>query len=104
MGDPLGLISGSGGVRPTPPAQAPGVLRPGEEGASFRDVLLKNIEEVNRLQQDATRAIEDLQAGRRSDVENVLTATAKADLAFKMLQAVRNQVIRAYDEIQQMRV
>jgi flagellar hook-basal body complex protein FliE len=103
MSDPLGLISGVGGSGPIQPraavtnANAP-------EGASFKDVLLKNIEEANRLQQDATKAVEDLQTGKRTDIENVLTATAKADLAFKALQAVRNQVVRAYDEIQQMRV
>jgi flagellar hook-basal body complex protein FliE len=34
----------------------------------------------------------------------MLVATNKADTAFKMLQAVRNQVMRAYEDIQQMRV
>lgn len=102
MPDPLGLIN-TGGTRPIQPTRA---IEPAADpnGPTFKDVLLKNIEEVNKLQQDATKAIEDLQSGQRNDVENVLTATAKADLAFKMLQAVRNQVVRAYDEIQQMRV
>lgn len=103
MADPLGLISGAGGPRPVQPMSS--AQPAGDPNApSFKDVLMKNIEEVNKLQQDATKAIEDLQTGQRRDVENVLTATAKADLAFKMLQAVRNQVVRAYDEIQQMRV
>lgn len=105
MSDPLGLISGSGGsspVRPVNRAAPAGGEQPGQP--SFRDVLMRNIDEVNKLQQDATRAVEQLQTGQRADVENVLTATAKADMAFKMLQAVRNQVMRAYDEVQQMRV
>jgi flagellar hook-basal body complex protein FliE len=42
--------------------------------------------------------------GRRDDLEGVIMATEKADTAFKMLQAMRNQVMQAYDEIKQMRV
>lgn len=106
MGDPLGLI-GAGGGAGRAEALGPGVgsARPREAGTpDFKDVLLKNLEEVNRLQQDATQAVEDLQTGKRQDLESVLIATQKADLAFRTLQAVRNQVLKAYDEIQQMRV
>jgi flagellar hook-basal body complex protein FliE len=102
MADPLGFISGPSSQRPIGPA---GPVSPGAgQGPTFKDVLLKNIEEVNRLQQDANQATEDLMTGQRDDPEQVMTAIAKADLAFKTLQAVRNQVIRAYDEVQQMRV
>ena len=59
--------------------------------------------QVNKLQQDATTAIEDLQTGQRTDVEGVLTAAQKADTAFRMLVAVRNKVQAAYEEIKQMR-
>jgi flagellar hook-basal body complex protein FliE len=103
MSDPLGLIGTTSGapVRPTAPGAAPAGQ---PQGPSFKDVLLRNIDEINKLQQDATRAVEDLQTGRRDDVEGVLIATAKADTAFKMIQAVRNQVMQAYEEIQTMRV
>jgi flagellar hook-basal body complex protein FliE len=100
MTDPLGLIRNTAGSSPL----GGGVrAKPGESG-SFKDVLLKNIDEVNKLQQDASRAAEDLAAGRRDDVEGVMLATSKADTAFKALQAVRNRVMEAYDEIKQMRV
>lgn len=104
MADPLGLIgaAGSGGVVP---ARAAGPTAPADPSSpTFRDVLLKNLEEVNRLQHDAQTAMEDLASGRRHDVEGVMIATQKADTAFKALQAVRNKVIQAYEEIQQMRV
>jgi flagellar hook-basal body complex protein FliE len=102
MTDPVGLIGGTGGLDPrrvglgTSPGPAPGT-------PSFKDTLLANLDEVNRLQQDATSAVEQLQTGQRHDVENVLLATAKADTAFRMLQALRNRVMEAYDEIKQMR-
>ncbi len=110
MSDPLGFISG--GIDRTrhlrPPAQPdgtqPGAAQPGEAPAkSFKDVLLDSLDEANRLQQEATRAVEDLQTGERQDVENVLLATAKADNAFRMLQSLRNRVMEAYDELKQMR-
>ena len=71
---------------------------------SFKDVLMQNIEQVNRLQQDAEIAIEDLIAGRRDDADSVMIAKQKADIAFQMLMQVRNKLVDAYDEIRQMRV
>lgn len=102
MTDPLGLIGGAGGVHNTPLQHAQDKPQPG--GPSFKDVLLKNLEQVNQLQQEATTAIEDLQTGKRDDLEGVLLATQKADLAFKTLLAVRNKVQAAYEEIKQIRV
>lgn len=101
MTDPLGLIRTTN----TAPARSiAGGVRPEAGAPSFKDVLLQNIDEVNKLQQDATRAVEDLTTGRRDDVEGVMLATSKADTAFKALQAVRNRVMEAYDEIKQIRV
>lgn len=73
-------------------------------GPSFKDVLMDNLKDVNKLQQEATTAIEDLHTGKRSDVEGVLMATQKADMAFKMLLSVRNKVQAAVEEIKQLRV
>ncbi len=104
--DPLGLIGSSGGVDP---AQGPGrspaggpVRDPNAPG--FSDLLKENLEKVNQLQRDATRAIEDLQSGKRDDLETVMIATQKADTAFRMLLATRNKVLEAYEEIKQIRV
>lgn len=103
MSDPLGIIQGGGGVQgPRGGGQAGPAGEP--EGPAFGDVLRENLNRVNELQQDATRAIEDLQTGQRDDVENVLMATAKADMAFQLLQQVRNKVVDAYQQIQQFRV
>ncbi len=101
MTDPLGLISGANGAAPLPPKPpAPEQV----EGPSFKDVLMANIEQVNRLQQDAEMAIEDLTTGKRDDVATVMVAKQKADMAFQMLQQVRNKMMDAYEEIKQMRV
>ncbi|MCB9840361.1 MAG: flagellar hook-basal body complex protein FliE [Phycisphaeraceae bacterium] len=102
MSDPLGLIGAAGGALRLPSGVP--AARAGGPGPSFKETLLQNIDQVNQLQQDATRAIEDLATGDRDDVEGVILATQKADSAFKMLQAVRNKVVEAYQEINQVRV
>ncbi len=104
MSDPLRLIGpsteGAAGLQRT----ARPAPRIDPNAPTFKDVLMANIKEVNKLQQDTTRAVEDLHTGRRTDVEGVAIAMQKADTAFKMLQAVRNKVVAAYEEIQQMRI
>jgi flagellar hook-basal body complex protein FliE len=108
MTDPLGLISSAGGAHPVSPNKPASVQDPeakqSEPTESLKKVLLENIEQVNKLQQDADMAIEDLQAGRRDDVANVMIAKQKADMAFQMLLQVRNKMVDAYEEIKQMRV
>lgn len=108
MTDPLGLISGAnaaGGVSPIRPAAPKGPEGPGAEpSASFKDVLMKHIDQVNRLQQDAELAIEDLASGKRDDMDAVLMAKQKADIAFQMLLQVRNKMMDAYEEVKQIRV
>jgi flagellar hook-basal body complex protein FliE len=102
MTDPLGLIPGSGGAGPVHPARPQG---PGKKpDTAFKDVLMSHIEQVNKIQQDAEMAIEDLAAGRRDDIDGVLIAKQKADLAFSMLLQVRNKMMDAYEEVKQMRV
>lgn len=103
MTDPLGLIGQSGSIGRISPGMRPGA-RPNEGGPNFKDLLLKQIDEVNRLQQDADAAIEDLQTGKRDDLESVLIATQKADTAFRMLLQVRNKVMDAYEEVKQIRI
>lgn len=104
MADPLGLIQNLGQSPLTPSAP----LKPHDPSAqpapNFKDLLMQNIEQVNKLQQDAEMAVEDLVAGRRDDTASVLIAKQKADLAFQMLLQVRNKLVAAYDEIKQMRV
>lgn len=106
MTDPLGLINrGMAGVsRPEAPSRPQAGDAASGGGASFKDALMRNIEQVNKLRQDADHAIEDLASGRRDDVMGVMVAQQKADLAFQMLLQVRNKMVDAYQEIKQMRV
>lgn len=103
MADPLGLIpTAVGGVAPLAPLRPAGVGAAGDV-PSFKEVLMQNLEQVNKLQQEAQTAIEDLKTGR-GDPAGVMMAKAKADTAFQMLLQVRNKLMDAYEEIKQIRV
>jgi len=103
MSDPIGLIGASGST-PMRQNQLNNPNTKPDGAPSFKEALMKSLEQVNEAQQDADRAVEDLVTGKRQDVEGVILATRKADTAFQMLQSVRNKVMGAYDEIKSIRV
>jgi flagellar hook-basal body complex protein FliE len=87
---------------PVSPAPRPGPAA--SEGPSFKNVLLDSIEQVNTMQQDANRAVEHLATGGDVSPAEVFTAVQKADLAFRMMMQVRNKLVQAYQEVQNVRV
>ncbi len=88
---------GIGKVAATGPAATKSTAPTG--GTSFSDVLKNSIDEVSKMQQDASKAVEDLATGKTEDVTGVMTAMEKSDLAFKTLLAIRAKLMDAYDEI-----
>ena len=73
-------------------------------GASFKDVLMKNLHEVNKMQQDADKQLEDLATGRTNNLFEVISATQKASMAFSMLTQIRNKLQDTYDELKNLRI
>jgi flagellar hook-basal body complex protein FliE len=68
-------------------------------GPSFADTLKASVDEVSRMQQDASKAVDDIASGKTDDVNHVMTAVEKSDLAFKTLLAIRSKLMDAYEEI-----
>ena len=81
---------------------SPGADLPGTGGASFADLLSKQIGEVTQMQRDASQAVQDLATGRTDDVTGVFVAMEKSETAFKTLLAIRSKLLDAYDEIKNM--
>jgi flagellar hook-basal body complex protein FliE len=105
MSDPLGLISNN----PANGASAPGLNgisglgspangKSGTEGLDFKNDLMSH-----KLQQNAEQVKIDAVAGEAS-LDQVIVATETADTAFRMLLAVRNKLVDAYDEVKNVRV
>jgi flagellar hook-basal body complex protein FliE len=76
----------------------------GADAASFKDFLLKSIQDVDSAQQDANKAVETLMTGGDVDPASVLTAVEKADLAFRMMLQMRNKVLSVYQEVKDIRI
>ncbi len=90
---------------PLPPAvQTSSQVGTAQGAGSFKDFLLDSIKEVNSMQQDADRAVEDLVTGGDANPAEVLTAVQKADIAFRMMMQIRNKMVQAYQEVQNIRV
>jgi flagellar hook-basal body complex protein FliE len=71
---------------------------------SFKDVLMKNLNEVNQLQEDADKSLQDFVTGKTQNMGEVISASQKASLAFSMLTQIRNKLQDAYDEVKNLRV
>jgi flagellar hook-basal body complex protein FliE len=93
----LSGIGGMGGVGGALPGAGNAAAPAG--GSKFAEMLQKNIDEVSRLQQDASQAVDDLATGKSDNVTGVMTAVEKSDLAFKTLLAIRSKLMDAYEEI-----
>jgi flagellar hook-basal body complex protein FliE len=74
------------------------------DGASFKDYLLKSLDQVNSMQQQANHTIESMAAGGDVNPAEVLTAVQKADLAFRLTMQIRNKLVQAYQDVQNIRI
>jgi flagellar hook-basal body complex protein FliE len=88
------------GLSPSPGTAASA----GQGTSSFKDFLVKSIGEVNSMQQAADSAVEKLASGEDVNPAEVLTAVQKADIAFRLMMQMRNKMVQAYQEVQNIRV
>ena len=72
--------------------------------SGFSDALRHAVNDVNRLQQDADKAIINVQTGNTGSLHEAIIALEKADISFRTMLQVRNKLIEAYQEIMRMQV
>ena len=77
---------------------------PRGSGQDFKSVLLDSLDEVNRLQTEADEGVQKFLTGESKNVAEVMAAVNKAGIAFDLLMEVRNKMVEAYQEIQQIRL
>lgn len=71
---------------------------------SFEKMLQRSMEEVNVLQEQAEKAIQDLATGQTEDLHKTMILMEKAELSLKLMVQVRNKLLDAYQEIMRMPV
>jgi len=107
MVDPLGA-SPIGAYGPGPAEQGTlsdfGPKEPSKPGESFVDLLKSSINEVNNMQSAAGQKVQKLVTGEISSIHEVMIATEEASIAFNLFMQIRNQLLRAWDEMKRMPV
>lgn len=74
------------------------------DSPSFADFMLGALNEVNSMQEQADSAYQQLFSGGEANTTEVLTAIQKADMSFRMLLQIRNKLVAAYQQIQDIRI
>jgi flagellar hook-basal body complex protein FliE len=93
----IGGLSGQPIAEPLQQKQAP-------KGASFADAIKDALQDVQSVQNDAEKAIQDFAKGEVKDIHTVVIALEKADLSMQTMLQVRNKLLTAYEEISRMQV
>ncbi|MFW6162156.1 MAG: flagellar hook-basal body complex protein FliE [Planctomycetota bacterium] len=95
---PLSRPPGLGPLTPVGPKARP------ETGTGFDDSLSDVVAEVNRVQHEASAAVEGLATGDGANLHEVMLAVNKAELSFTFLMEARNKLVEAYQEVMRMPV
>jgi flagellar hook-basal body complex protein FliE len=95
-------LGGAGLLPPIAEAPKAGGLSAGK--VEFGSYLKDALGEVNQLQQVADKAIQQLVAEGKGDLQDTMVALEKADISFRFMMQVRNKVLEAYQEIIRMQV
>ncbi len=74
------------------------------EQLDFGRLLGQSISEVNSLQNQSTQNVEQLITGGDVEPAEVFASVQKADMAFRMLLQVRNKLMQAYEEVNNIRI
>ena len=86
------------------PAQSPGAAGAGPAGQPFKNILLEALDQVNSMQHQADQAVEQLVTGGDVNPAEVLTSLQKADMSFKLMLQIRNKLVQAYQEVNNIRI
>jgi flagellar hook-basal body complex protein FliE len=91
-------------IAPTTPAVAP---LPSDDagaasGTSFKDAVKSMLEGVNDKMVAADQASTDLATGKSNDFDGTVKALEEAGMAFQFTMSIRNKIMDAYSEVQQM--
>ena len=89
---------------PLGPGRGPSAGKGVADGNEFGNFLSEQLGEVNDLQMQADTSINELATGKSEDVHATMIAMQKADVSFRLLMAVRNKLLDAYDEVMRMQV
>ena len=72
--------------------------------AGFQRVVSEFLQDVNAQEIQADQALEQLVTGKTDNVHDVVLSLAEADLSFRLVLEIRNQLMESYQEIMRMQM
>ena len=73
-------------------------------GQPFKNILLEALNQVNTMQTQANEAVQQLVTGGDVNPAELLTTLQKADISFRMMLQIRNKLVQAYQEVNNIRI
>jgi flagellar hook-basal body complex protein FliE len=70
----------------------------------FVDIFKDMFTDVNNEQIAADSKIAEMVAGKNKDISGTMIQMEKADISLRMLMAVRNKAVSAYEEVMRMQI
>lgn len=77
---------------------------PKSGGEDFLSMVREQLEKVSQMQSEADDNVQKLLTGESANMTEVFTAARKAQVAFSLLLEIRNKLLDAYNDVQNMRV
>ncbi len=84
--------------------QTPDVKKASESGENFGEMLMDALKEVNDAQLNSRELQDQIMAGRKVEVHELVFAMERASTAMQLTMQVRNKLLEAYQEIQRMQI
>jgi flagellar hook-basal body complex protein FliE len=91
-------------LTPPGPPGVPTMAPQAAGGQAFKNILLEALEQVNQMQHEANEAVAQLVTGGEVNPAEVLTTLQKADVSFRMMLQIRNKLVQAFQEVNNIRI
>lgn len=91
LSDELRMLKGAEPI--TPPTQST------EKKPSFMEFLKENLKDMNQMGLDIDHRIQEAAEGKTTNPHETYIAIQKADVSFKLMMTVKDQLEQAYQQI-----
>jgi flagellar hook-basal body complex protein FliE len=97
----LSQLGQSAGTLPSQPGELGGTAAAQQP---FKNMLLEALGQVNNMQHEADQAVQQLVTGGDVNPAEVLTSLQKADMSFRLMMQIRNKLVAAWQEVNNIRI
>lgn len=70
-----------------------------QQDSSFQETLKNFYYDVNHKMKEADQMTQEFAVGKRHDLHEIMIASEKANISFKLLLQIRNKLLEAYQEV-----